>query len=210
MLSSLLVPFSVQHSQIPGLVVLTMKQISDPRGTVREFFRASAMADAGLHTAPWMQLNITQTGRGAIRGLHGEAMTKLVSVVAGEAFGVYVDTRTGSPTRGQVVTVPLTLGTQVLVPPGVCNGFQSISPEPTQYLYCFDREWTPGMAGIAVHPLDPALGITWPIDIDPADTSLLSAKDAAQPRLAEALALIGGTPHLSAAASTTVSDCTVR
>jgi dTDP-4-dehydrorhamnose 3,5-epimerase len=43
------------------------------------------------------------------------------------------------------------------------------------------------MAGIAVHPLDPALGIAWPIAIDPSDTSMLSAKDAAQPPLADVL-----------------------
>jgi dTDP-4-dehydrorhamnose 3,5-epimerase len=165
-----------------------MKQVGDQRGTVREFFRESAMAEAGLHAGPWKQLNVTQSGRGVIRGLHDEAMTKLVSVVAGEAFGAYLDTRADSPTKGRVVTVALTAGTQVLVPPGVCNGYQSVSAEPTQYLYCFDREWTPTMAGTAVHPLDPALGIPWPVDIDPTDTALLSSKDAAQPTLAEVLA----------------------
>jgi hypothetical protein len=30
-----------------------------------------------------------------------------------------------------------------------------------------------------VHPLDPVLGIAWPIAIDASDRSLLSAKDAA-------------------------------
>ena len=51
-------------------------------------------------------------------------MNKLVAVVAGEAFGVYVDARIDSPTVGAVVTVPLTKGVQVFVPQGVCNGFQ--------------------------------------------------------------------------------------
>ena len=52
---------------------------------------------------------------------------------------------------------------QVLVPPGVCNGFQAISDPGCQYLYCFDAEWAPGMAGVAVTPLDPELHIDWPI-----------------------------------------------
>lgn len=177
--------FAVQQTGIPGLLVLTMKQITDSRGTVREFFRESAMAQAGLHPGPWHQVNVTQTGAGAIRGLHGEAMTKLVAVIAGEAFGAYVDTRPDSPARGTVVTVPLALGTQVLVPAGVCNGFQSLTD--TQYLYCFDDEWRPGMSGVAVHPLDPALGIVWPIAVDPDDPAQLSAKDAAQPFLADVL-----------------------
>lgn len=186
-MTAALVPFSIEHTEIPGLAVLRMKQITDERGTVREFFRQSAMAEAGLHAGPWQQLNVTETRPGAVRGLHGEAMTKLVAIVSGAGFGAYVDTRPESPARGKVVTVDLTVGTQVLVPAGVCNGFQVTSPTPAQYLYCFDREWVPGMSGTAVHPLDPALGIAWPVDIDPSDRSLLSAKDAAQPTLAEAL-----------------------
>lgn len=179
-------PFEVTDSEIDGLKVLRMKQVSDERGTVREFFRSSAFAEAGLPAGPWQQLNVTHTRRGAIRGLHGEAMTKLVSVVAGSALGAYVDARPDSPTRGAVVTVDLQPGVQVLVPQGVCNGFQAVSDE-VEYLYCFDSEWQPGMAGVAVHPLDPALGIQWPIEVDPSDPAMLSAKDAAQPTLAEAL-----------------------
>ena len=62
-----------------GLVVLTMKQVTDDRGTVREFYRESAFVDAGLPSlGPWVQVNVTETRRGAIRGLHGEDMHKLV------------------------------------------------------------------------------------------------------------------------------------
>jgi dTDP-4-dehydrorhamnose 3,5-epimerase len=185
--STSVVDFDVVSTAIDGLLVLTMKQITDARGTVRELFRTSAFAEAGLPVGPWPQVNATETGHGAIRGLHGEDMIKLVAVVHGEAFGAYVDARRDSATVGQVVTVPLRPGTQVLVPAGVCNGFQSVSPGPTQYLYCFTSEWVPGMAGVAVHPLDPALGIDWPIAVDVADPAQLSAKDAAQPTLAEAL-----------------------
>ena len=187
-----IVPFDVDHTAIDGLAVITMKQISEPRGTVRELFRTSAMAQAGLHAGPWQQINITETARGAVRGLHGEAMTKLVAIAAGSATGAYVDTRPDSPTVGAVVTVDLVPGRQVLVPAGVCNGFQSTSDEPSQYVYCFDAEWVPGMPGTAVHPLDPALGIDWPIPVDPADPAQLSAKDAGQPTLAEALAALRG------------------
>ena len=83
-------------------------------------------------------------------------------------------------------TVNLARGTQVLVPKGVGNAFQVVSPEPAQYVYCFDHEWVPGMAGTAVNPLDPALGIEWPLPIDLDDPSQISAKDKTQPLLAEA------------------------
>ena len=178
----------VRPTDIEGLLVITVKQITDERGTVREFYRMSGFDGRTLpDVGPWQQVNITESGYGAIRGLHGEAMTKLVAVVQGEAVGAYVDARPDSTTRGAVVTVALRPGTQVLVPAGVCNGFQSVSPDGTQYLYCFDAEWMPGMPGVAVNPLDPALGITWPVPVDPADRAQISAKDARLPALAEVL-----------------------
>lgn len=180
--------FKAEPTAIDGLVVVHMKQIHDERGTVREFFRASAMAQAGLHAGPWHQLNLTATSRGAVRGLHAEAMTKFVSVAFGTVFGAYVDARPDSATVGAVVTVPLEVGVQVLVPTGVANGFQSTSEGVSQYLYCFDTEWAPGMPGSAVNPLDPALGIAWPIPVDPDDRAQLSAKDVAAPTLAQTLA----------------------
>src|SRR6266700_3549703 len=78
---------------------------------------------------------------------------KLVGVAAGDAFGAYVDTRPDSPSFREVVTVPLTVGTQVLVPEGVCNGFQATGDDGCAYVYCFDREWQVGMEGVAVQAL---------------------------------------------------------
>jgi dTDP-4-dehydrorhamnose 3,5-epimerase len=181
-------PFSARETAIGGLYVIEMKEAHEERGVVREFYRESAFAEAGLPSlGPWLQINITETGQGALRGLHGEDMYKLVAIAGGEAFGAYVDARPDSPTRGCVETIELVAGTQVLVPRGVCNGFQSVSPGVTQYLYAFDAEWTPGMAGPAVNPLDPALGIAWPLPVDASDPAILSGKDRGLPTLAEVL-----------------------
>lgn len=181
---------TTERTDIAGLVLITMKQVEDERGVVREFYRASSWEAAGLPSlGPWLQVNVTETRAGALRGLHGEDMFKLVAVASGTAFGVYVDARLGSPSFGTVVTVELVAGRQVLVPKGVCNGFQSLTP--TQYLYSFDAEWQPGMAGISFDPLDPALSIPWPMPIDASDPAVLSAKDAALPTFNQALR--GGT-----------------
>ena len=170
---------AIQETAIDGLVVRRLKQVEDDRGTVREFFRSSSWVegDPGSPVAgPWLQVNVTETRRGAVRGLHGEAMNKLVGVVSGEAMAVYLDARPGSPTYGAVHTCRLVKGVQVFVPQGVCNGFQSVSDD-TQYLYCFDQEWRPGMPGVAFTPLSPDLNITWPIPVDPDDPAQISAKD---------------------------------
>jgi dTDP-4-dehydrorhamnose 3,5-epimerase len=176
----------VRSTDIDGLRVLTMRQVTDERGTVREFFRASGFGDVATGALPaWQQINVTESAYGAVRGLHGEAMTKLVACVAGRAFGAYLDARPDSASHGAVVTVDLEPGIQVLVPAGVCNAFQTVSREGSQYLYCFTDEWRPGMAGTAYTPLDEALGIDWPVPIDPGDPAQISAKDAGAPRFSD-------------------------
>jgi dTDP-4-dehydrorhamnose 3,5-epimerase len=178
-------PFTTAPTAIDGLVVITMKQVTDERGTVRELFRDSAFVDAGLGAlGPFHQINATETAKGGLRGMHAEEITKLCAVVAGEAFGAYVDLRVESASLGAVVTVRLVPGVQVLVPNGVGNGFQALV-DGTQYVYCFDQEWVPGMAGTACNPLDPALGIEWPLPIDREDRAQISEKDLNAPSFAD-------------------------
>lgn len=170
------VDFATRPGAIDGLVIVTMKQVTDERGTVRELFRRSAFAGTGTPFERIDQVNITLTHVGGVRGMHAEQMTKLVTVAHGRAHGVYVDVRRRSPTFGQVDEVDLEPGVQVLVPSGVANGFQALDPA-TQYAYCFDHEWVPGMPGSAFSPLDPLVVDRWPLPIDPDDPAQISAKD---------------------------------
>ena len=185
-MTTTIVPMTVETTAIAGLLKITVKAVTDERGTVREFFRTSGFAEQHVPVPDrWAQVNVTWTRQGAVRGLHGEAADKLIGVAAGEAHGAYLDARPGSSTYGAVVTLPLAAGVQMFVPAGVCNGFQATSEGGCQYLYCFGTEWAPGMAGVAVSPLDPALGIDWPLPTDAADPGSVSAKDAAAPRFAD-------------------------
>lgn len=180
------VPMAARATAIDGLWHITTKAVTDDRGTVREFFRTSGFAAVGVPVPErWAQVNLTYTKRGAVRGMHGEATDKLVGVAAGAAFGAYLDARRGSPTYGVLVTHELTVGTQMYVPAGVCNGFQSVSAEGCEYLYCFGVEWQPGMSGVSVTPLDPDIAIPWPLDVDPDNPQMISAKDASAPRFTQ-------------------------
>jgi dTDP-4-dehydrorhamnose 3,5-epimerase len=179
-----MVDFTTRTGTIDGLLVITMKQASDDRGTVRELFRRSTFETAGLDFGRIEQVNLTETHeRGAVRGMHAESMTKLVTVAHGRARGVYVDARPESATFGLVDDVDLEPGVQVLVPTGVANGFQALT-SGTQYAYCFDHEWSPTMPGVAFSPLDPLVADHWPMAFDPADLRYLSTKDHEAPAFA--------------------------
>jgi dTDP-4-dehydrorhamnose 3,5-epimerase-like enzyme len=67
---------TVQPTEIAGLFLIEMKQVEDERGIVREFYRESSWLDAGLPSlGAWVQINVTEAKKGAVRGLHGEAIT---------------------------------------------------------------------------------------------------------------------------------------
>ncbi len=178
------VDFAVRAGTIDGLVIVTMKQVTDERGTVRELFRRSAFEEAGASFGRIEQVNVTLTHLGSVRGMHAEQMTKLVAVAHGIARGVYVDVRLDSPTFGLVDEVDLVPGVQILAPSGVANGFQALA-EGTQYAYCFDNEWESGMPGSAFTPLDPLVVDRWPLPIDPDDPAQVSVKDRSAPTFAQ-------------------------
>ena len=45
-------PFEVRPTPIVGLWLLQTKQVTDDRGTIREFFRGSAFVEAGMPELP--------------------------------------------------------------------------------------------------------------------------------------------------------------
>ena len=124
--------------------------------------------------------------KGAIRGIHAEQTHKFLQIAAGKAFAVIVDLRKDSATAGQWLSFELERGQGLFVSKGLGNSFQSVSDEPSIYVYHFENEWTPTMAGKACNPLDPELAINWPI---PADQGMIiSDKDRNSQSLKEALA----------------------
>lgn len=170
--------YSFQETNIHGLYILQPKTILEGRGGIREMYRKSTLDSSQLPTnLTWKQINLTESNRGVIRGMHAEEMNKLVGVVSGKALGAYVDLREDSASFGQSFSIILEIGTQIFVPKGVGNGFQSLSEKPSQYLYFFDQEWSPTIPGKSITPLDRDIAIQWPISIDTTDQNILSEKD---------------------------------
>lgn len=176
--------FEIQKTNIEGLWTVSFKVFEDDRGSVMEFYRASDFAAAGLPSlGERPQINAPLTIKGAIRGIHAEFAHKLVSVAGGEVYAVIVDLRPSSPTAGKWQGFSLKRGQGLFVSSGLGNSFQSVSDEPSVYLYHFEKEWQSSMPGVACNPFDSALNITWPIT----EGAILSDKDRSNPNLAEAL-----------------------
>jgi dTDP-4-dehydrorhamnose 3,5-epimerase len=178
----------VKELAVPGAVELTPQLHHDERGVFLEWFRAETFAGAVGHDLALAQANCSVSRRGVVRGIHyadvppGQA--KYVTCVAGAVLDVVVDLRVGSPTFGRHDAVRL--GSEerkaVYLPEGLGHGFVALTDDAT-VLYLCSSPYNPTTEH-AVHPLDPALALPWPDDLD----LVLSAKDQAAPTMAEALA----------------------
>src|SRR5689334_8529603 len=95
--------------ELSEVLLIEPKVFGDERGYFKETFHAQRYAEAGMRL-PFVQDNVSRSGRGILRGLHLQnpfAQGKLVSVSEGEVFDVAVDVRVGSPSFGKWVGVTL-------------------------------------------------------------------------------------------------------
>ncbi len=176
----------VLKTPLEGVVIIEPRLFEDSRGY---FFESFSQRDFDALVAPvrFVQDNESRSCYGVVRGLHFQrppfAQAKLVRCVRGAVLDVAVDIRRGSPTFGQHVAVELTEENhrQLFIPRGFAHGFSVLS-DIAVFQYKCDNPYAPQAEG-AVAWDDPTLGIDWRI---PAPRILLSAKDAAHPRLAEA------------------------
>lgn len=173
-------------TSIPDVAIVEPEVFGDVRGYFFESY-SQRRFDEAVRPVRFAQDNESKSRYGVLRGLHfqkGEyAQSKLVRVVAGRVLDVAVDIRRGSPTFGKYVAVELTAENrrQLFIPRGFAHGFSVLSEEAV-FQYKCDNPYAPQAEG-AVAWDDPDIGIDWRL---PAEAILLSAKDAANPRLRDA------------------------
>jgi dTDP-4-dehydrorhamnose 3,5-epimerase len=181
------VPFTVERTAIPEVLVVRPRLFGDDRGWFTEVLQVDAFAELGLGLpTSFVQVNQSRSSRGVIRGLHFQwdpAQAKLMRVVRGRAFMVAVDIRPGSPTLGQVVTVEGSEDEPVLfwAPASFARGFCALT-DVTEIEYFCTAGYNPACES-GIRWDDPALGIAWPLG-----EASLSPKDAAAGTLADWLA----------------------
>ena len=175
-------PMQIEHSALPGVMILTPARFGDARGFFSESWSRKRLAEAGIDL-DFVQDNHSVSARaGTLRGLHFQspphAQAKLVRCGRGALWDVAVDIRAGSPSYGQWVGVDLTAenGRQLLIPAGFLHGFVTRTDD-TEIVYKCSDYYAPDCDGAVAWD---SVGIDWGLTEAP----ILSAKDAAAPALA--------------------------
>jgi dTDP-4-dehydrorhamnose 3,5-epimerase len=176
----------IEPLSIEGAWLITPQQFGDPRGMFMEWYRHDKLAEAVGHPLRLAQGNLSVSAKDVVRGIHfadvPPSQAKYVSCVRGALLDVIVDLRVGSESFGawEFVQLDDVDRRSVYVSEGLGHGFVALSDDATIH-YCVSETYNPSREH-GVHPLDPDLGIDWPVDIP-----ILSAKDEAAPSLEEAL-----------------------
>ena len=172
----------VTETPLPGVLVIEPAIHGDSRGFFLETWHQDRYAACGI-TLPFVQDNLSRSGKGILRGLHLQCpheQGKLVSVLDGVVFDVAVDVRVGSPSFGRWFGLELASASkqQLYIPPGFAHGFCATSDSALFAYKCTDVYDAASELGLAWN--DPDIGIEWPIE-----SPSLSAKDERAPTLAE-------------------------
>ena len=163
------------ETNLADVRIFEPRTFRDARGYFRESWNRERYESLGIHLQI-AQDNHSFSKRGVLRGLHFQqpnGQSKLVTVLSGEVFDVFVDVRVGSPSFGQWVGATLSgeNGLQVFAPAGFAHGFV-VTGDHAVVSYKTDDYYNPAAERTLMWN-DPAVGISWPI-ADPA----MAAKDA--------------------------------
>lgn len=173
----------VNETSLPEVKIIEPRVFRDERGFFFEAFQHRRYAEALQLETPFVQDNVSFSERGVLRGLHFQfprSQGKLVTVLMGEVLDVAVDIRSGSPTFGKWVGVPLNAETkrQVWIPQGFAHGFVVLSGTALVTYKC--NEYYCPEDDRAIRWNDPDLRINWTVA-----SPKISEKDAQAPHLAD-------------------------
>jgi dTDP-4-dehydrorhamnose 3,5-epimerase len=94
-------PYTIQTTAVPDVLLLTPKVFGDERGFFFESFNQQDFEAATGLGVTFVQDNHSRSAKHVLRGLHFQTQDpqgKLVRVVRGRVFDVAVDVRKSSPT----------------------------------------------------------------------------------------------------------------
>ena len=165
----------VFKTPLDSALVLEPRVFTDDRGFFLESYNEKVFREIGIPDK-FVQDNHSFSKHGVLRGLHyqvGKPQGKLVRVVSGEVFDVFVDLRRNSATFGHWHGVTLSDENRLLawIPAGFAHGFQVLS-ESAHVVYKANEFYFPELERTVLWN-DPDLSIEWKNSREP----VISDKD---------------------------------
>jgi dTDP-4-dehydrorhamnose 3,5-epimerase len=172
----------VEHTQLPGLLLIEPRCFRDERGFFLESFQAERYRDNGIPDV-FVQDNHSRSQKGVMRGMHFQVrrpQAQIVTVMRGRIFDVAVDLRPDSATFGRWYGMELSDEgpRQIYMGPGFAHGFCVLSEVADLHYKVSQIYDQADESGIAWN--DPQIGIRWPID-----NPVVSNRDRSYPLLRE-------------------------
>lgn len=164
--------------------LIELKVRADDRGSFTRTWCGRTFAEQGIDFQVIQGNSSVTRVRGTVRGMHFQrapkADAKIVRCTAGRIYDVIVDIRPNSATCGSVFVNELApaSATMLYIPAGFAHGFQTLAND-TVVEYLMGIEYLEELSDGFRYD-DPMIGIQWPEPV-----TVLSAKDAAWPRLAD-------------------------
>ena len=172
------------ETKLAGAFIIDIERRGDNRGFFARTFCQREMEEHGLRPVIAQSNLAYNKHKGTLRGMHFQyppaAESKLVRCTRGAILDIIVDLRPESPTYLQHIEVELNADNyrSLYVPERFGHGYQALEDD-TETTYQVGEFYTPSEEG-GLSPFDPALGLTWPLEV-----TELSAKDSGWAPLAE-------------------------
>ena len=164
-----LLPNGIYRTPIAGLFFIPYQAHRDDRGFYAELSRIPEIEEVIGQPFLIKQINLSYSKQNVIRGFHAESWNKLLNIMTGTAFCVWVDVRPNSPTFTDALAMTMgenesAIQGSMFVSSGIANSFCVLSG-PLNYSYAVDalyQDRDPN-GDIAISIFDPDLNIPWPI-----------------------------------------------
>ena len=177
--------FNFKKMDIDGAYLIKPHIFIDERGTYKKTFLKEEFL---IHNLPiaYNETSDIISKKGSIRGLHYQevdSQAKLLRVIKGSIYDVFVDLRPNSKTFLSVVQIRLSAedNNVLFVPSGCAHGFMALEDD-TIFSYQSNNSYNPESSG-GILWNDPELKINWPLN----KSLIITDKDKNWPTLKEYL-----------------------
>ena len=176
----------VSELEIKGSWLINSPTYGDDRGFFREWFKAEEIEERIHNNFSVAQANLSRSKKGVVRGIHfstaPKGQAKWVTCASGAIWDVVIDIRPNSPTYKKWVAQELRAekGQSVFISEGLGHAFVALEDDSV-ISYLLSTPYSPEFE-MAINPLDPEIGIKWPLP-----SLQLSSRDESAPMITELL-----------------------